>query len=595
MKLNRFAAPVLALLALLPLSGCGDSILEVSPQDQLSDEMVFADANVAETFLNDVYRGIGHGLNGTTLWALTDDGHNTRGGGTAQHMQSNVSPSSLGAIGGDRFAHYRWGDLYRSIRMANIFLAGVDSATFDEARRQRMEGEARFLRAYFYHNLLRIYGGVPLVTQVYGLGDDFAAPRDGFAETVDFIVAEADSAAVLLPVSHGAADLGRATRGAALALKARVLLYAASDLYAVNPSGRPENGYVGGGDRTARWRAARDAARAVMDLGAYRLFRATPAPGESPADNYAAIWLNPTNEEIVFARYFLRARGTTDIPNVGRYDGPNGYRNWGSNTPTQNLVDAYRMADGSAFDWNDPVKAANPYANRDPRFYASIHHDGAPWVPRPADVARLDPVGVIQTFSKVTLPDGSTLPGLDSRSGPIESWNGTYAGYYKRKAIDPSVEHQFVAQEVPWLFIRYAEVLLNYAEASMELGDEPEARLALNQIRRRAGMPELDGSYTGERLRAEYRNERRVEMAFEEQRFFDARRWMIAPAVFGEDARGVDITVRATDPLDRSTYHDYAYRIISVEPRSWGDKMYFMPIPRDEMNRNPLLTQNPGY
>ena len=591
--LKKLAAPAAALVV-LALAGCDNSILEVNPKDQLSDRMVFADAGVAETFLNDIYRGVGHGLNGTTLWALTDDGHNTRGGGTTQHMQSNVSPSSLGAIGGDRFAHYRWGDLYRSIRLANIFLTQIDSATIDPVRQQRMKGEAHFLRAYFYHNLVRIYGGVPIITQVYGLGDVFEAPRASFEATVDFIVAEADSAAALLPVSHAAADRGRATSGAALALKARVLLYAASDLYNLNPSGQPENGYTGG-DRRARWQAARDAARAVMDLGVYRLFRPEPGPGESPAENYAAIWLTPTNDEIVFARYFLASRGTIDIPNVGRYDGPNGFRNWGSNTPTQNLVDAYRMADGSTFDWNDPAKAAAPYANRDPRFYASIHHDGARWVPRPSDVARLDPVGVIQTFSKVTLPDGSTLPGLDSRSGPIESWNGTYSGYYKRKSIDPSVDHQFVAQEVPWLFIRYTEILFNYAEASMALDDEPEARRVLNEIRRRAGMPEFGASVTGERLREEYRNERRVEMAFEEQRYFDARRWMIAPAMFGENARGVDITVRATDPLDRATYHDYQYRLIDVEPRTWADRMYFMPIPRDEMNRNALLKQNPGY
>ena len=593
MMLRKLAAP-LAALTVFALAGCDSSILDVRPKDQLSDETVFADGNVAESFLNDIYRGVGHGLNGTTLWSLTDDGHNTRGGGTTQHMQSNITPSNMGAIGGDRYAHYRWRDLYRSIRLANIFLAEIDSATFDPAKRQRMKGEAHFLRAFFYHNLLRIHGGVPLITKVYGLNDEFEAPRNSFAETVAFIVAEADSAAALLPLTHGAADLGRATKGAALTLKARVLLYAASDLYNRNPSGQPETGYIGG-DRAERWRAARDAAKAVMDLGVYQLFRATPGAGESIPDNYNGIWLNPTNAEIVFARYFLTSRGTTDIPNVGRYDGPNGYRNWGSNTPTQNLVDAYRMADGSKFDWNDAAKAAAPYANRDPRFYASIHFDGARWVPRPSDIVRLDPVGIVQTFTKLTLPDGTTVPGLDSRAGPIESWNGTYSGYYKRKAIDPAVDHQFVSQEVPWLFFRYAEILFNYAEASMELGDEDEARRVLNQIRRRAGMPEFTPTTTGTALRDEYRNERRVEMAFEEQRFFDARRWMIAPQVFGENARGVDITVKAADALDRSTYHGYAYRLIDVEQRRWDDRMYFMPIPRDEMNRNPLLKQNPGY
>lgn len=584
-----------AVFLLLGLSACDSSIMDASPKDQLSDETVFADPNLAESFLNDIYRGTGHGLNGTTLWALTDDGHNTRGGGTTQHMQSNISPSDPGAIGGDRFAHYRWSNLYGSIREANIFLNQIDGAEFGEAKKRRMKGEAYFLRAYFYQNLLRIYGGVPVFTKVYGLNDDFEAPRNSFKETVDFIVANADSAAALLPVSYTGVDVGRATKGAALALKARMLLYAASDLYNMNPSGQPENGYTGGQDRIAQWRAAKNAAKAVMDLGVYSLFRPDPATPEEAAKNYADIWLTPLNNEFIFARYFIQSRGTTDIPNVGRYDGPNGYHNWGSNTPTQNLVDAYRMADGSKFDWNNPAEAGAPYEKRDPRFYASIQYDGARWVPRPADVASLDPVGIIQTFTALTLPDGSTVPGLDSRFGPIEDWNGTYSGYYKRKAIDPAVDHQFVSQEVPWIFIRYAEILFDYAEASIELNELDDAVTALNRIRRRGGMPGFSVGMGQAALREEYRNERRVEMAFEEQRYFDARRWMIAPAVFGENARGIKILVKGTNPLDRSSYYDYQYSLLDVEQRRWDDKMYFMPIPRDEMNRNGLLRQNPGY
>lgn len=575
------------------VAGCSDDVMDIAPQDQISDADVWKDAALADAFLLDIYRGVGHGYNGTTLWAMTDDGHNTRGGGTAQTMLANVTPSSLGGLSGSRFAHYMWGDLYRSIREANIFLTQIDATDFDAAERDRMKGEAHFLRAFFYHNLLRIYGGVPLITRPYELKDDFEVARASLAETVNFIVAEADSAARLLPLEQSASNLGRATRGAALGLKARVLLYAASDLYQTNPSGMPEVGYTGAQDRQAHWRAAQEAARAVMDLGIYGLHRPEPATADEAAENYARIWLDKVNEEQIFIRYFLTTR--SDIPNVGRYAGPNGYHNWGSNTPTQSLVDAYRMADGSRFDWSNPAHAAAPYENRDPRFYATVHYDGGDWVERPADVVHLDPAGVVQTFSELTLPDGSTVPGLDTRNGPIEAWNGTYAGYYMRKFIDPAVDHQFESQDVPWIFMRYAEVLLNYAEASIELGELAEATEAINLIRRRAAMPALAAGLSAEELRGEYRNERRVELVFEEHRFFDARRWMIAPDHFGENAQGIDIRVQATDPRDRSTYHDYQYDVIDIQDRAWDDKLYFMPIARDEVNRNGLLVQNPGY
>lgn len=587
----RYVARVAMLFA---VAACDDSILDVGPPDQLSDDQVFSDAALAEAFVNDIYRGTGHGLNGTKLFILTDDGHNTRSSGGPQ-MRSELTPTSLGTMGGSRFSHYNWAPLYRSIRQTNVFLEQIDQAEFDPAVRDRLKGEVLFLRAFFYHNLLRVYGGVPIITQVYGLNDDFEAARNSFAETVDFIVADLDAAAALLPLSYPETDLGRATRGAALALKSRVLTTAASDLYHENPSGMAETGYTEPQDRQAMWRAARDAAQAVIDVGIYELYRANPAPGDDLLANQTNLWLELNNSEFIFARYWLRARGSTDIPNVGVYDGPNGYHNWGSNTPTQNLVDAYRMADGSKFDWNDPEHAANPYANRDPRFYSSIHFDGARWVERPPDVLQYDSVGILQTFRQLTLPDGTVVPGVDSRFGPIEDWNGTWAGYYKRKAIDPAVDHQYVAQEVPWVFIRFAEILFNHAEASIELGDDAEAIRVLDLVRTRAGMPGIEASLPGSTLEEEFQNEKRIEMAFEELRYFDARRWMIAPELFGEDAKGIDITVKAIDYLDRGTYFDYTYTIISVEEREWLDKMYFFPIQRDEINRNPLLVQNPGY
>jgi len=586
----------IAAVLVLGLTGC-NGILDVSPRDQLSDDAVFADPNLAQAFVNDMYRGMGQGLYEIMLSSMADETHFIHVYQTDKVVQARITPSDRGALDDNRFNHFDWSDNYTRIRQANTFLRRIDSTTFDTAWKQRMKGEAYFLRAYFYHNLLRMYGGVPLITKVYGLNEDYKVARNTFKETVDFIVANADSAAALLPVSYSAADVGRATKGAALALKARVLLYAASDLYNVNPSGQPETGYTGSQDRTALWRAAKDAAKAVMDLGVYSLFRPAPANAQEAAKNYGDLFLQQTSEEVIMSRQFLTSRGWSDGGPFGLFNGPNGYHNWGGNTPIQNLIDDYRMANGSKFDWSNPVHAAAPYANRDPRFYASILYDGAPWRTRPTDAQKFEPNNMIETFRALTYVESGTTKvaaGLDTREGPIEDWNGGYSGYYIRKFVDPTVDHQFVVQQVPWIFFRYAEIVLNYAEASIELNELGDAMTALNQIRRRAGMPEFSGLDQAT-LRDESRNERRVEMAFEEQRFFDVRRWMIAPQVFSKNAGGINIYLDGDSPTDRSTWRNYRYQTYDVQQRAWNDKMYFMPIRLDELNRNNLLKQNPGY
>jgi len=587
--MNREFRIAFAVSALLGATGC-QGVLDVTPKDQFPDAAVFADPNLAQAFLNDTYRGMGHGLYEIMLASMTDETHFIHNYNTEAVVQSIITSSARGALDDGRYSHFNWGPSYSRIRQTNIFLSHIDAAGFDDALKRRMKGEAFFLRAYFYHNLMRMYGGVPLITKVYGLNEDYAVARNSFKETVDFIAANADSAAALLPLSYSGTDLGRATKGAALALKARVLLYAASDLYNLNPSDSTFTGYTTPQDRVALWRAAKNAAKAVMDLGIYGLFRPSPANPQEAAQNYGALFLQQMSAEVILSRFFLSTRD--DGYNPGLHNGPNGFHTWGGNTPIQNLVDDYRMADGSKFDWSNPVEAAAPYANRDPRFYASIAYDGASWRTRPDDVKNLDPLGTIQTFRALTLTGGSVVAGLDTRDSPVENWNGAYSGYYLRKFIDPSINAQFTKEQVPWIFFRYAEVLLNYAEASIELNEVGDALTALNQIRRRAGMPDL---VAGPDLRDEYRNERRVEMAFEEQRFFDTRRWMIAPQVLNKDALGINIFADATSPTDRSTWTNYRYELHSIQRRAWDNKMYFMPIRLDELNRNPLLSQNPGF
>lgn len=194
---------------------------------------------------------------------------------------------------------------------------------------------------------------------------------------------------------------------------------------------------------------------------------------------------------------------------------------------------------------------------------------------------------------------------MDTRNSPIEDWNGSYTGYYVRKFTDPDpgIVDQNTWQEVPWPVLRFTEAVFNYAEACIELGQDAEAREWLNKIRFRVGMPAITES--GDALRQRFRNEKRVEMAYEEQRFYDARRWMITPSAFDRQANGINIVGSLKPGKTLSTYrydpefYNYSYRVVNIdegkENRAWLDKMYWMPIHRDEINRNSNLIQNPGY
>lgn len=295
---------------------------------------------------------------------------------------------------------------------------------------------------------------------------------------------------------------------------------------------------------------------------------------------------------------------------VGRNNGPNGYHNWAGNSPTQLLVDDYETLSGEKFDWNNPAHAANIYTNRDPRLGASILYDGATWKPRTDDVKNRDPLNQIQTGQyEVTNSGGvkSIQYGLDTRNSPVEDWNGSYTGYYMRKFVDanPAIVDQNTRQSVPWPVLRYTEAVLNYAEACIELGEDAEARTWLNKIRFRSGMPAIADSESGQKLKDRYRNERRVELAYEEHRFFDTRRWMNAKETIGRQVTLINIfgTLKAGKLVSLYQYntdnYTYSYKVNTIAPgienRNWLDKMYFISIHRDEINRNTKLIQNPGY
>ena len=623
MKNYRTKNIIYYLLLLFAVVGCNDDFVDTQPLDEFSQSDVWVDASLAEAFVLEIYNGLGQGgFDEQMMASLSDEALFTHPGrGINTITESRSGPADRGFIN----YTYNWGDLYGRIRGANIALENLEEPGFDDPdMANQLKGEALFLRAYFYHNLLRMHGGVPIVDKVYTLdSEDLEIPRNTFEETVEFILSDLDNAKSLL---EGLNVDGRASSEAAMALKARVLLYAASDLHHIptatanspdiaNYSNPEYLGYTSGNQKD-RWTKAQAAAKEVLDLNrGYKMDLTESVSPEEGKENYIAISLGGGSvmadpeaaTELLFARYFVAAKNENG-QRIGLYNGPNGYHNWAGNAPTQNLVDHYELIDGDEFNWNNSEHANNPYDNRDPRFYATILYDGADWKPRTADVAGSDPFNQIQTGTyEVKSGSGETIThnGLDTRNSAIEDWNGTQTGYYVRKFTDPdpAIVDQNTRQQIPFPFLRYTEAVLNYVEASLELGEEGIAKEWLNKIRFRAGMPAITAS--GQDLMDQYRQERLVELVYEEHRFHDTRRWMIAPQTLGEQVRiidvegflkpGANIQVYRYDP---SSYnYEYGVRDLSpgIENRKWLDKMYFIAIPRDEMNRNDKLVQNPGY
>jgi starch-binding outer membrane protein, SusD/RagB family len=607
---------IVSMVAFLFSCKKADVFLDKKPLGDYSEIDVWNDPSLIETFVNSMYRNaLGFPFSIERLSDYSDETLFTPDWDVTNFNKSLITSDGLLGWQVDwatpHTLHFRWDPLYANVRRTNIFFSKIKTVKGDAtvlAKVDNLKGQAYFMRAWTYFYLTQLYGGVPIITKAYTLTDKYDVPRNTYEECISFVLDQIDSAAIYLPADAYPTD-GHVTRGAALAFKARILLYAASDLHnstknsaVTSGFSNPELlGYVGG-DATARWTAAKNAAKAVVDLAKYTLYKATPAPGDSIAQNFVELFTSKgTSEDILLQFFTPKTDEDWDGYNPGLYCGPNGYHNWGNNTPLGDIVDEYEMKDGSKFDWTNLVHKANPYVKREARFYASILYEGVPWRKRPDDGLKIDPFSKIQT-GYVYNAGNMIKAGLDTRSGPIEDWNGGKTGYYLRKYVDPTVDPQYVKQDVPFKHLRYGEVLLNYAEACIELGQDAEARTYINMIRTRAGQPNLP-ALAGDPLRQAYRHERRVELAFEDHRFWDVRRWIIGPEAYKQTS-AVDVrytaataTVAAYRQTDGSTWSApiYAKKDTPGDARAWDKKCYFFPIMRDEMNKNTKLIQNPGY
>lgn len=522
-------------------------VLESEPQDRLTGDLVFDEmdknADNAKAFLYGIYAQLPSGYNRTEnayIDNATDDGMASQDGDrTEDFRKGRISPLNV--------TDNTWGTNYNGIRRANMFLSKIDKVPATAELKRAWKAEARFLRTLFYFELMKRWGGVPLMGDtILKITDNLNFSRSTEEQTKNYILAEiADYKDSLLPANMNDADVGRANKGAALALKARVLLYWASPLY------NPDN-------ITQRWTDAANAAQEVTDLGVYTL--STDFPG---------LFITSKTTEMIFAK-----NGTPN-QTVEQYNGPVGYLNAGAGkgltSPSQELVDAFPMNNGLPI--TDPLSgyvASKPYEKRDARFEATILYNGKKWLNRS-----------VETFEG----------GLDKPGGIITQ---TKTGYYLRKFMGKFESSTAYSNTIrPVILFRYAEVLLNFAEAkNEESGPVKPVYDALGLIRKRAGITGttygLPAGITKDSMRSIIQNERRIELAFEEHRHWDIRRWKIAGKVMNTPLSGMKI-VKNTDGT-------YTYTRFAATTSAFDiTRMYWYPIPYSEIETNPNMKQNIGW
>lgn len=578
---------ILTLISSLALSSCNSSdFLEVTPKDQLTDATVWTDPASVDMFLNDIYGSLPNvGYDPDRAENLSDNNNGKAAWATFNYGLSNsVLPSSNNWM---LYDYWNWDANYKKIRKCNVFIKHVKETQSLSAdyKKQRL-AEARFLRAFYYHVLLMGYGGVPLITVPLNNNeqskDEILYPRSTIAQTANFISAEMDTIVSEdngLPIKYNQSDAnaGRATKGAALAIKGWV------DLFAASPIPNTTNDQ-------SKWKKAADTnAKFIKEYG-----------GGHPYDLFSDLrniftGSNKYNCEIIFDRETVPSSGLFNPTCM--YGGPVWVKGkaetWGGWCPLQSLVDDYAMANGLPIaDPKSGYDPQNPYTGREKRFYDDIIYDGAVW-------------------------QGDTIKtriGVGSKN-QIDFGNadGTQTGYYFRKTIDESVEgSNSSASNYNYVYYRYAEVLLNFAEAQNESAGpsaiHPDAGIsaidAVNKIRQRSQLPTLQNTYgksdfSKDELRNIIIRERRVEFSMENKRYFDLRRWGLAEKYLNSPRYGTKI---------EKVNGKWTYTVFDIHRNMiFTHRSYWWPVPQYAIDQNEKMRgqnggsdgwvngQNPGY
>ncbi|SDE58613.1 Starch-binding associating with outer membrane [Mucilaginibacter pineti] len=622
MKRNKY---IYFIFAACILAASCKKYLNVVPTELVTQQAVFSNIQNAESAWAHLYASLNSGDvqfihgGGTVLGACTDECKN--------HWE-NVPELAFnsGAWNATNNALDIWTGAYQYIRSANIFLANIDQTPLPASRLDYYQpriplykAEARFLRANQYFELFRRYGAVPLINTALTTTDPSATKitRNSVDDVVKYITSECDEIATILPLSYasGSSDYGRITKGAALALKARTLLYAASPLF----NGNTMYASIKNADGTQlfsqtydnnKWLLAANAAKAVLDLNTYSLSN----PNHSnPVDNYAQLFFTRNYDETILPLIIGGNRDFegTFMPNGRDSKAVNGN---GKMSVFQDLVDAYEMNNGRPITdqqsgyqttgfWNGTLwdgvantsvsNISNTYKNRDPRFYATIFFQYGVW--NYANNSR--PLKFAWFGNNGGACDGWPKPGTNCETG-----------YNWRKWADPTVNLKGggnANRNFP--LIRLAEIYLIYAEAMNEYLSAPTSDVynAVNAVRNRVSMPGLPiiaADNTKEGMRKRIQNEKRVEFAFENQRFWDVRRWMIAKTTDNGDMHGLnarptpaELSSTGLDPNSEEAGVAVFYKVVVDQQRVFLDRHYLMPIPQTEINIDPDLIQNYGW
>lgn len=585
------------------ISACKKDFLDKTPDEDLTLIDVFSNFRYAESYLTSVYSNLPNELN------LSDDpGMNPFVGATDEMSIGYSYPFShqmvSGAWGPSNTPINIWGNMYIGIRKTNLFLENVDkiplSTAFNKERRDVWKGEAFFLRAFYHFMLMRVYGPIVIARQSYTVETDFSAlRRQTMDECVDFVVNQCDTALKFLPANvPGDGDYGRATIAAALALKSRVLLYAASPLWNGNPDyvnfkdNKGTNLFSANYDQD-KWKKAANAAKECIDQTQISGYQIYGQNNTTPVLTRQNLFLDNNNREIFFSRNIGLSRlieAASATPRFGDQFALAGY------SPTQELVDAYEMKDGkrpilgynddhspklnaesdykeSGYassadpDGNYPVGVSNMYVGREPRFYADINFTGA--------IRR----GLQFDFK---------YSGIDGHQKNKDGYTKT--GYLIKKFVDQSFDLSNIGNpgvRKTWVYFRLGEQYLNYAEALNEyMPGHSDITKYINLIRKRAGLPGISGGVSQAEMREKIRHERRVELAFETHRYFDLRRWKIAEVIDGQPVYGMNTEGDGDNYFQRTKIEN---RIFS------SPKHYLWPISQSEINQNHNIVQNPGW
>lgn len=454
---------------------------------------------------------------------------------------------------------------WQVIRRANTLIENIDNAPFnDQEFKARVKAEAKFIRAYNYFEMFERYGGIPIVEKMLNLGDTLKIGRSTVEETVNFIINDCDDAIDYLPASYPSNMRGHANKGAALMLKSRTLLFAAS------PEFNTASPYLSLGDNNklisygnyerSRWEKAAEAAKAVLIWAKSAGFHLITDKGVN--ENYQYIYNHPDNPEVILAQ---KERGPT-YPNA--YQGlkafwPTSFGGPGGITVTFNFVKKYEKKDGTPQIWNPNggTNLTKLYEELDPRFSQSCGYNRSYW--------------------------NVDHPQLELWQGGKDA-QGCITGVFLRKPIPTALTntHPVVPNQIE---MRLAEAYLNYAEALNEAqGPIQEAYNAINKIRNRSGMPNVPNGLTQDQFRERIRHERAIELAFEGHRIWDVRRWLIA------NTEGIMKGKMYGIKIHKVGNNEFSYDPYVFEERTFKQRMYLNPFPKSEVNKGYLI-QNPGY